>query len=184
MKLKISEIKKLTDRYPFLVPRNVWTDEIPDDYDYSYIRGQELPNGWFSLFIQMCEDIRQPLIDNNYIDRFRFTQIKEKYNRMTCYHNGAPQQVDDTINTYSVISGYICTKCGLPATHETQGYIASLCTDCWRGCAQHIKCKHIEFKPYYKRILYDSREKKEHTYTISFENEWDRYIKSINRTVN
>ena len=54
--------KKLCEQFPYLVPRNVFTDKIPEDYDYDYIRGEyELPDGWFDLFLQMCEDIKQPL---------------------------------------------------------------------------------------------------------------------------
>lgn len=86
------DIKKLVERYPYLLPRNVWTDKLPEDYDYTYIKGLEIPNGWRKLFFQMCEDIRQPLIDANYLDKFRFTQIKEKYNSLRCYHCGAPRR--------------------------------------------------------------------------------------------
>jgi hypothetical protein len=58
--------KKLIKRYPFLLPRNVFTDEVPEEYDYSYIRGiGELPKGWEKLFLQMCEDIRTPLVKQN-----------------------------------------------------------------------------------------------------------------------
>ena len=28
--------KELIERYPFLLPRNRWTGEIPEDYDYDY----------------------------------------------------------------------------------------------------------------------------------------------------
>jgi hypothetical protein len=57
--------KKLVERYPFLLPRNVFTDELEEDYDYSYIFPLEISPGWFELFLQLCEDIRQPLIDAN-----------------------------------------------------------------------------------------------------------------------
>ena len=65
--------KELVKRYPFLLPRNVFDDSIPEDYDYSYIWGiGDIPVGWEKLFLQMCEDIRQPLIDANFIEKFRF----------------------------------------------------------------------------------------------------------------
>ena len=28
--------QKLIERFPFLMPRNRWTGEVPEDYDYSY----------------------------------------------------------------------------------------------------------------------------------------------------
>ena len=32
----IEKNKELIKKYPFLLPRNVWTDKVPEDYDYSY----------------------------------------------------------------------------------------------------------------------------------------------------
>lgn len=172
--------KKLIERYPFLLPRNVWTDEVSKDYDYSYIRGQyELPNGWWKLFLQMCEDIRQPLIDVNYLDKFRFSQIKEKYNTMRCYNFGAPEEVCNIIRKYEQIARYVCTKCGKPAVYETQGYYASFCEDCFKNYVRHQKVEPIKFKPYFKISGYKNGEHYEKI--ISFENEWNRYLKELER---
>lgn len=169
-------IKQLVERYPYLLPRNVWTDEVPDDYDYSYVRGEyELPKGWHKLFLQMCEDIRQPLIDADYLDKFRFSQIKEKYNRLECYNFGATAEVQDIIDKYAVMSSYVCIRCGKPATCETQGYFASFCDDCWKDIARHKHIEWIEFKPYYKVTGFANGARYEKT--ISFEDEWNRYVK-------
>lgn len=175
------EIKKLIERYPYLLPRNVWTDKIPEDYDYTYIIGLEIPNGWRKLFFQLCEDIRQPLIDAGYLDKFRFSQIKEKYNRLECYNFGAPETVQNIIDKYSVMAGYVCTRCGKPATCETQGYIASFCDDCWKEIGRHERIERLEFKPYYKVIGYAKGEQYEKI--ISFEDEWNRYLKENNYEV-
>ena len=173
--------KQLVERYPFLLPRNVWTDELPEDYDYSYINGiGEIPEGWEKLFLQMCEDIRQPLIDASYLDKFRFTQIKEKYNRMECYNNGAPEKVHRIIDKYSMMASYICTICGKPATFETEGYIASYCDECFRnkaGYAKFYRTNSIKFKPNY--TVHGYKNGKSYRKTISFKREWNSYIKSL-----
>lgn len=175
--LEQQQNKKLVERYPFLLPRNVWTDEIPDDYDYSYINGiGEIPKGWEKLFLQLCEDIRQPLIDADYLDKFRFTQIKEKYNRLECYNSGAPQEVHEIIDKYSMMAGYICTVCGKPATIETEGYIASYCDECWRSRAKYYTGtgNWLKFKPSYQ--VRGFKDGKSYTKTISFKREWKKYI--------
>ena len=78
--------KALIEEYPYLQPRNVWNDEISEDYDYEYILGEyDLPEGWMKLFLQMCEDIREPLVKANYLNEFRFSQLKEKYGSMRVY---------------------------------------------------------------------------------------------------
>ena len=172
------EIKKLVERYPYLLPRNVFSGALSKDYDYTYIRGiGEIPVGWNKLFLQLCEDIRQPLIDADYIDEFMFSQIKEKWGHLECYHFGAPETVYDIIDKYSVMASYICTRCGKPATCETQGYIESFCDDCWKYFVRHENIEKIKFKPYYKVTGFKNG--KRYKKTISFKNEWKRYLDSI-----
>lgn len=170
--------KQLVERYPFLLPRNVFTDELPEDYDYSYINGiGEIPRGWEKLFLQMCEDIRQPLIDAGQLETFRFVQIKEKYNRLECYNNGAPEKVHEIIDKYTMMAGYICTNCGKPATFETSGYIASYCDNCFKDYARHHEGEWIKPSTEYK--VHGFEDGKRHTKMVSFKEEWDRYIKSL-----
>lgn len=169
-----SQVQILTDRYPFLIPRNVFSGEIPDDYDYTYITGTELPRGWFDLFLQMCEDIRQPLIDADYLEKFHFSQVKEKYNRLCCYHFGAPHEVCDILCKYEMMASYVCINCGKPATLKTTGYIASYCTECWEGIVRRGKYKHIFFKPFFSIETHDKTGT--HIRTIHFADEWKRYI--------
>lgn len=174
----IEQNKSLVGRYPFLLPRNVWTDEVSKDYDYSYIRGiGEIPDGWEKLFLQMCEDIRQPLIDADYLEKFRFSQIKEKYNSMRCYHFGAPQEVEDILSKYEMMAGYVCTRCGKPAVYESKGYIASYCADCWQKVGKYERGEPIEFRTDYTVTGFKSGEK--YTKTVSFEEEWSRYLELI-----
>lgn len=170
--------KELVERYPFLLPRNVFTDKLPEDYDYSYIRGiGELPKGWERLFLQMCEDIRQPLLEAGYLDKFRFTQIKEKYNRMECYNFGAPEDVHEILNKYSMMAGYICTICGQPATFETEGYIASYCDSCRSKYACYIAGEELPFSTQF--TVSGFKDGEHYKKIISFEDEWNRYIKSL-----
>lgn len=152
MKLTQEERKKLCEEMPYLIPRNDWTGELLEDYDYSYINGEhDLPSGWFDFFLQMCRDIREPLIKDNCLDKFRFTQIKEKYNTMRCYNFGASREVLDIIDKYEYASTYLCQKCGKKATKETQGWFASYCDDC---CSSNWKTEPIEYNPiaHYRRF--------------------------------
>ena len=174
---KIEQNKVLVERYPFLLPRNVWTDKVPEDYDYSYIRGVEIPEGWKKLFFQMCEDIRQPLIEAGYLEKFRFSQIKEKYNTMRLYHCGAPETVEEILHKYENMASYICTRCGQPAAIESQGYIASYCDKCWERVGKYYRGEPIEFRTSYTVTGFKDGEK--YTKTVSFEDEWNRYLEVI-----
>ncbi len=165
----IEENKILCERMPYLIPHNAWTGTISRDYDCSYIMGDsDLPPGWQKLFLQMCEDIRQPLIEVGRLDKFRFTQVKEKYNTLRAYNNGAPKEVQDIIDKYEYISQFVCQKCGKPATKETRGWLASFCDTCY----QDNDVESIEFNPIIRILGYKDGEKYERTLDCS--DEWRR----------
>lgn len=171
--------KALIESYPFLQPRNVFTDKIPNDYDYTYIKGiGEIPKGWNQLFLQMCEDLRKQLIKDGNLEQFRFTQIKEKYNRLVCYHNGCSDAASRILLKYERLSKYVCTICGEPAEWETHGYIASFCDQHWKKFGRHEHTEKIVFKPYFRLIRYDNGEKR--YIRIPILREWKKYLSYIN----
>ena len=101
--------KELIKRYPFLLPRNRWTGEIPEDYDYSYTELDAMPDGWRNAFGErMCQEIRNALIEEDYLNEYRISQIKEKYGTLRWYDFGATRKVYDIISKYGYISGFIC----------------------------------------------------------------------------
>ena len=170
---RIEEEKQVVAEYPFLRLRDI-DGTICEDDDFPMI-GLEIPNGWYKVFFQMCDDIKPILEREGVLDTFYFIQVKEKYNTLRCYHNGAPKEVEDIISKYEMMAYYICTVCGKPATCETTGYWTSFCDDCWKDHVRHLPIEWIKFKPYYKVSGYG----KDNHYTcyISFENEWNRYLK-------
>lgn len=135
--------KELIERYPYLQPRNVWTDRVPKDYDYSWTRMDEIEDGWQELFLQMCEEIREPLIKAGYLDEFRFSQLKEKWGHMCCYNFGAPQEVHDIIHKYEKLSARTCIICGKPAMKVSTGWIQPYCLDCARVLEKHMNMMDI-----------------------------------------
>ena len=151
------ENKRLCKRYPFLIPRNVWTDRIPSDYHYEYTELDAMEPGWRKAFgIQMCEEIRQELIRCNYLDKFRIMQIKEKFGTLCFYTNGIPQEsnIFDIIDKYEAMSAHICMNCGKPAeTKDSDGWLDTLCDSCAKQQANTVKQRLASFK---RRHKYDN----------------------------
>lgn len=177
--MTIEQNKNLIDKYPFLQPRNVWTDTIPDDYDYSYILGvDELPIGWQNIFLQMCEDLKKQLIKDNQLHTFRFSQIKEKYNRMECYNNGCSAAAQRIIDKYSHLASNVCIVCGKVACWETKGYYASFCDDCLNKYAIHNTSEFLNHPITQYRLIVHKNGKKYYK-TVSFLREWKRYVASL-----
>lgn len=121
---------ELCQEYPFLIPRNAFTDAIVADYDYSFTYLDECPEGWKELFLNMCAHIKPMLEESGQLNNFRFVQIKEKYGRLVVYHAGASADVDDVISFYADVSRTICIGCGDPATKITAGWIMPVCDSC------------------------------------------------------
>lgn len=72
--------KELIKKYPWLQLRNVWTNKIVDD-KLTWL--DDLPEGWRKSFgLQMVEELDQILKKANYQDKYKITQIKEKWRRI------------------------------------------------------------------------------------------------------
>ena len=125
----------------------------------------------------MCETLKKQLIKDDYLEQFRFTQIKEKYNRMECYNNGCSEAAQLIIDKYTHMAQYICVCCGRPACWETQSYVASYCLDCWKDWVRHEHCEAIEPVCTYNVIQYSKEGKKYKT--VSFIREWKKYMKNF-----
>ena len=174
--------KDIISKYPYLLPRNSFTGEVSETYDYSYIVGEhDLPRGWFQLFLQMCEDIYEPLVRADYVDKFRFSDVKEKYGTMRCYTVGATREAQDIIDKYEFLSKQVCSVCGIPATVVTYGYICPYCTEHVRGSMEHVdEAEIIELKTsYVKRRWMPERTE---NVTVDCSDEWYRYLTRIGYT--
>ena len=135
--------KKLCKRYPFLIPRNRWTGKITWEKrknkhigwwysaPYSYTELDAMPDGWRAVFgEQLCEELREELIKANYLDKYRITQIKEKYGSLRWYDNGNTEKGYEIIRKYEKLSYKTCINCGRPATKISTGWISPYCDKC------------------------------------------------------
>lgn len=162
--------RELCEKYPFLIPRNVWTDKVIWDKDikkYSITLADEFPRGWWKAFgLMLCEELREDLIRCNYLYKFRFNQIKEKYGHLRCYHNGIPinSNADRIIDKYSNLSENICIRCGRPDVPMTNcvGWYSPHCYHCYkdirRRSERYWKTNNYDFTPMNEDEIFESYE--------------------------
>ena len=179
----IENNKKLIENHPYLLPRNVFSDEVRGDYNYEFTWYDDIPEGWRIAFGEfLLEDLRDALLKTNYLDRFRLFDVKEKYGSLRIYCNAATQEVHDVIRKYEYISQYICFNCGSPhaCVVNDYGWYLPLCEECWNK--QNIERqekghrimsyeeaggKIYELPNSYTVVKYSNGEEKEITYDIS-----------------
>ena len=126
-----NNIYDLINKYPYAFAHNAWTGEMCYDREgFPYLESDSLPKGWYNLFWQCMEDIREPLEKAGLLDKFYFTQVKEKYGSMRLYNNGTTKEVMDILSQYEYLSQFVCETCGKPATITTRGWILNLCDEC------------------------------------------------------
>lgn len=172
------KVYDICQEYPFLIPRDL-EGKIDKTYDYSYI-SLGIPKGWSKLFFQMCADLKEVLIEEDYLETFYFVDIKEKYNELRCYP-GHPvtDKISQVLCKYEYLSQFVCVQCGKPATKEiTQGYIESFCDDCWKDKSKHRAIRDIEFDAHFKISTF-GRSTGTVTTVINVSDEWNRYLNRI-----
>lgn len=177
LNLSKEENKRLIEYFPFLQPRNVWTDKILEDYDYDYILGVgDLPYGWERLFLLYCKHLKVELDKFNFTDKFRFSQIKEKYGDMRLYNNGYPKdsKCSDLEYIYSHLSTYVCQECGKPAKYESRGWIA-------QECEEHKSDNSVKKnrRSYTVRLIHFHISSGKEEIKIPCKQYWDEYIKCL-----
>ena len=122
--------KRLIKKYYWLAPRNVFSDKIPKDYDYTYIEwgwsdGWDKAFGWLYLK-ELGEAIKESGQKN-----FRILQQKEKYGRCVNYVSGTTEKVHRIIDKYEYISENVCYYCGKEAPMTDTGWILPQCFRCF-----------------------------------------------------
>ena len=161
------------------MPRHPFTNIPIPNYDYSFIEGEyNLPKGWFQLFLQCCEDIYKVLKKIDYINKFYFVQIKEKWGRMTLYCHGATKEIEDIIHKYGFLSEQVCSICGKPANVMTYGYVCPYCSKCIQETDTYVDdAEIIEIKTCYTQEIYTPGGHAERLVDCS--EEWTRYLERI-----
>ena len=179
MKISNSTVKQLIKKYPYLQPRNVWTDEIctvAKGEDAWYNGQHSLPTGWERLFLLYVKNLKPILERLDLVNKYRFSQIKEKYGSMRIYDFGNTPEGHDLNHAYERISEFVCETCGAPAKFRTNGYITQYCRKCFK---QHNKkwkesASRIHLKLTSKRIIFSDNHKTIHK--LKLNKLWKEYI--------
>ena len=134
LKKKIKkENRALCSEYPFLLPRNVWSGNIIDNFNYTYNEFEaSMPRGWYKRFGKaLMEDLKEVLLKNNALDSYMIFQMKEKYGGLRLYSNFEAGDWRNHMYAWEYISEHTCINCGkFPAPMRYNGWISPECENC------------------------------------------------------
>lgn len=134
--------RKLISRYPFLLPRNRWSDKVSKDYDYLYTELYAMPDGWRKAFGKLLlEELREELVKYNYLYEYRIVQIKEKYGALCWYSGLAVGKCFEIVHKYERLSENICIDCGQPDVPALNyfGWTTPLCKKCYEERLRRLR---------------------------------------------
>lgn len=88
--------------------------------------GIETGDGWFHIIHDLCKEIKK--IDH---EKFKFTQIKEKYGLLRCNVSGSNEKIYKLLEEAVKQSYNVCEICGVEEGVTTEGgWIKTLCPSC------------------------------------------------------
>ena len=131
--------KRLIERYPFLEIKG-WNSSEPGDFNSTML--DCMPVGWRNtLGIPLCEELREELIriDPSLLNKYRVSQVKEKYGTLRWYASSYSEQMEDILTKYEDISQYTCVVCGrINVPIFDDGWISPFCIECYKSHRERI----------------------------------------------
>lgn len=132
--------KRLEDKYPFMKKGKTYEEQKKSGYidDLYSAFGCECEDGWFSLIDELCADITRVYEEAGIPVDVEVSQIKEKFGtlRFYCVIRGSEavqDKVQQLIEAIEDKSASICEMCGKPGKGWNDGWIYTLCDECYRA---------------------------------------------------
>lgn len=132
--------KKLIKRYPWLIDEVYFYNLYPKSkkkwfrkHKYDYTEYDNVSKGWKRAFGDiMLEEYREVLKKHNYLYKFHWDQVKEKYGTLRLYGNFSSKELLQLESKYDYISQHICYFCGKAnVSLATKGWTLPCCEKCY-----------------------------------------------------
>ena len=121
-----------------------WVDEKILDKIFilpTYNEWEAVEPGWNKAFgKQFLKELKQQLIKDKMLYKWRITDIKEKWGRLQLYCNYGSKELYQIIHKYERLSWDYCIRCGKPTEVISTGWISPYCKE----CAEKNHLKYVE----------------------------------------
>jgi hypothetical protein len=121
-----------------------WIDEKILDNIFilpTYNEWEAVEPGWNKAFgKQFLKELKQQLIKDKMLYKWRITDIKEKWGMLQLYCNYGSKELYQIIRKYENLSWNYCIHCGKPTEVISTGWISPYCKE----CAEKNHLKYVE----------------------------------------
>jgi len=107
----------LVKKYPSILREMNGTNYTNVNQSPLYERGLELPKGWFSVFIELLEEL-DVYVKKASLKDFYISQVKEKFFYLTVYTEHGDEKTSEIITKYSTLAKDRCLSCGRNITKD------------------------------------------------------------------
>lgn len=101
--------------------------------------GIECGEGWASLYEPIIAKVHEYNDGKPDDERIYIHQIKEKFGGLRVYLSHYTDELRDMIDKAEDESFHICEECGKPGKERSDGWIYTLCDDCWNKLQEKKK---------------------------------------------
>ena len=112
----VARRRQLQDRYTFLGATSIREGLMAF--------GFECGDGWLPILEWLFAGFQELADRDGTVNRFRVTQVKQKYGTLRVYHNGGEE--------YEALSAVTCEVCGQQGTMRDDLWVSVRCDRCYR----------------------------------------------------
>jgi hypothetical protein len=119
----IARRQQLQDKYPFLRATSIQEGLMAF--------GFECADGWLPILEKLFERFQELVDKEGSANRFRVTQVKEKYGTLRVYHNGG-DAYEAFVDKAEALSEVTCELCGQQGMIRDDGWVMVRCDRCYK----------------------------------------------------
>ena len=127
-------------------PQEQLIEKYPELLEHAW---PSVNDGWLPLLDTLCgmiehyvkcqekggvvivSDYEEPPEEGKWMNRFFFSQIKEKFAKGRFYYYGGDDYIRGLVDMAEAITGHTCENCGNPGEEQPTGWFKTLCDPCF-----------------------------------------------------
>lgn len=113
--------------------KNMWDillERYPNFFEEKTMIYSSIPRGWNNIFISLLEEAKKYIEGSDKEIDFKILQFKQKWFRLTIYHSGGDEYLDDLVRKAEAAASNYCSRCGVFVDTNINKIEKGMCLRC------------------------------------------------------